>query len=40
MKAIGYAVLVIAASVSLVFVNALKPSNLGAMALIAPPAAG
>ena len=35
MKAIGYAILAIAASVSLVFVNVLKPHSLGAMAFIA-----
>lgn len=35
MKAISYAVLAIAASVSLVFVNVLKPNSLGATAFIA-----
>lgn len=35
MKAIGYTVLAIAASVSLVFVNVLKPDSLGATAFIA-----
>lgn len=35
MKAISYAVLVIAASVSLVFVNVLKPNSLGATAFFA-----
>ena len=35
MKAIGYTILAIAASVSLVFVNVLKPDSLGATAFIA-----
>ena len=35
MKAIGYAILAIAASTSLVFVNVLKPNSLGATAFIA-----
>ena len=35
MKAISYAVLAIAASVSLVFVNVLKPNSLGATVFIA-----
>jgi hypothetical protein len=35
MKAIGYAILAIAASVSLVFVNVLKPDSLGATAFFA-----
>jgi hypothetical protein len=35
MKAISYALLAIAASVSLVFVNVLKPTSLGATAFIA-----